>query len=105
MGDMSRLEAVRALVEQDPANSRIRFMLCMEYLGAADWPQALAELRALLDRDADYVAAYYQAGRASEELGKEDDARGFYSAGIDAARRVGDGHALSELQAALDLLG
>ncbi|WP_321476711.1 tetratricopeptide repeat protein [uncultured Paludibaculum sp.] len=102
---MSRLEAVRALVAQDPNNSRIRFMLCMEYLGASDWQQAVDELRDLLARDANYVAAYYQAGRASEELGQEDAARGFYRDGIEAARRTGDGHALSELQAALDILG
>lgn len=105
MGDMSRLEAVRALVAQDPANSRIRFMLCMEYLGASDWQQAVSELKDLLARDANYVAAYYQAGRASEELGDEDAARAFYRDGIDAARRTGDAHSLTELQAALDILG
>lgn len=105
MEDMSRLESVRALVEQDPANSRIRFMLCMEYLGISDWSSALTELRELVRRDPDYVAAYYQAGRASEELGSTGDARDFYQSGIDAARRTGDGHALSELQGALDILG
>lgn len=102
---MSRLEAVKGLVAQDPSNSRIRFMLCMEYLGAANFSAALAELRDLLARDPDYIAAYYQAGRAAEELGDADSARGFYHQGIAAARRLGDTHALSELQAALDILG
>jgi Tfp pilus assembly protein PilF len=102
---MSRLEAVKNLVAQDPANSRIRFMLCMEHLGAHDYSAALAELRELLSRDPDYVAAYYQAGRAGEELGDTDAARSFYQQGVDAARRLGDAHSLSELQAALDILG
>ena len=102
---MSRLEAIRALVEQDPANSRIRFMLSMEYLGAAEWRQAAGELTELIRRDPDYVAAYFQAGRASEQLGDEDAARGFYRQGIAAASRLGDGHTRSELQAALDILG
>ncbi len=102
---MSRLEAVKGLVAQDPSNSRIRFMLCMEYLGAADYTSALAELRELLSRDPDYVAAYYQAGRAGEELGETDTARHFYQQGVEAARRLGDAHSLSELQAALDILG
>ena len=102
---MSRLEAVKGLVAQDPANSRVRYMLCMEYMSARDFAAAVAELKELLARDADYVAAYYQAGRASEEAGEEDAARAFYRDGMVAAKRVGDAHALSELQAALDILG
>jgi len=96
---------VKALVAQDPANSRVRFMLCMEYLGQSDWKTAVAELDELLARDAGYVAAYYQAGRASEELGETAAARAYYERGMAAARQAGDRHALSELQAALDILG
>ncbi len=102
---MSRLEAVKALVAQDPANSRVRYMLSMEYMSARDFGAAVAELKELLARDADYVSAYYQAGRASEEAGEEDAARGYYREGIVTAKRVGDAHALSELQAALDIIG
>ena len=102
---MSRLEAVKAMVEQAPGDSRVRFMLCMEYLGAQRWEEALAELSGLLERDPAYVAAYYQAGRACEELGRADEARSWYVRGIEAARRAGDAHAAGELQAALDLLG
>ena len=102
---MSRLEAVKALLAQDPANSRVRYMLCMEHLSAEDWSAAVAELSQLIALDPNYIAAYYQAGRASERLGSDDPARAFYRQGIEAARRTGDAHALSELQAALDILG
>ena len=102
---MSRLEAVKSLLAQDPANSRVRYMLCMEYLSAQDWAGAVAELSELIERDPAYIAAYYQAGRASEQMGEEEAARGFYRRGIDASRLAGDSHALSELQAALDVLG
>jgi hypothetical protein len=51
------------------------------------------------------VAAYYQAGRASEQAGDVDAAREFYRRGIEAARRAGDRHTESELEAALDILG
>lgn len=102
---MSRLEAVKGLVAQDPANSRVRYMLCMEYMSAKDFDAAVAELKEVLARDPDYVAAYYQAGRASEESGDEAAARVFYRDGIVAAKRTGDGQALSELQAALEILG
>lgn len=102
---MSRLEAIQSMIQQSPADSRLRFMLCMEFLGAERWQDALAELNELVTRDPDYVTAYYQAGRACEQLGHDDDARSWYSRGIDTARRIGDHHALSELQAALDILG
>lgn len=105
MGYMSRLEAIKALLEQDPANSRVRYMLCMEHLSAEQWPAAVEALADLLSRDPGYVAAYYQAGRASERMDAFDQARDFYRRGIDAARRAGDAHSLSELQAALDILG
>ena len=102
---MSRLDQVKALVEQDPANSRVRYMLAMEYMSTRDFGAAVAELEELLRRDAAYVSAYYQAGRASEEAGNEERARQFYRDGMAAATRAGDTHALSELQAALDIVG
>jgi Flp pilus assembly protein TadD len=102
---MSRLDAVKSLLAQDPSNSRVRYMLCMEHLSAEDWSAAVAELSQLIALDPNYVAAYNQAGRASERLGNDAPARAFYRQGIDAARRLGDAHALSELQAALDILG
>jgi Tfp pilus assembly protein PilF len=102
---MSRLEAVKAMVAQDPENARVRYMLCMEHLSAGDWGSAAAEFGQLISRDPNYVAAYFQQGRAYEQLGDEDKARASYRNGIEAAKRAGDAHALSELQAALDILG
>lgn len=102
---MARIDQIRSLLEQDPGNSRIRFMLCMEHVSAGDWAGARREFDDLLSRDPDYVAGYFQAGRTCEELGDIPAARDAYRRGIEAARRKGDGHALSELQGALDMLG
>jgi Tfp pilus assembly protein PilF len=105
MKSMGRLEDLQRLLEQDPANSRLQYMLAMEYLGQGQPAEAAATLRSLLERDPGYVPAYYQAGRACEQAGDTEAARDFYRRGIDAARRAGDSHAASELQAALDILG
>lgn len=102
---MGRLEDLQRLLEQDPANNRLQYMLAMEYLSQGRPAEAASVLRSLLERDPAYVPAYYQAGRACEQAGDVEAARDFYSRGIEAARRAGDGHAASELQAALDLLG
>ncbi|MGQ9917099.1 MAG: tetratricopeptide repeat protein [Bryobacteraceae bacterium] len=102
---MGRLEDLQRLLEQDPENNRLQYMLAMELLGQGRAADAAAVLRTLLERDPAYVPAYYQAGRASEQAGDFDAARDYYRRGIDAARRAGDAHAAGELQAALDILG
>ncbi len=103
--NMSRLESLRALVDQSPADSRLRFMLCMELMSTGDPASAVREFDELVRLDADYVAGYFQAGRASESTGNTDAARAYYTRGLEAARRVGDKHAESELSDALDMLG
>lgn len=102
---MGRLEDLQRLLEQDPANNRLQYMLGMEYLSQGRPAEAASTLRALLERNPGYVPAYYQAGRACEQAGDTGAAREFYRRGIEAARRAGDSHAASELEAALDLLG
>jgi Tfp pilus assembly protein PilF len=101
----SRRESLEALIAQDPGNSRLRFMLGMEHLSGSEFADAVRVFGELTASDPDYVVGYFQAGRASESLEQEDAARDWYRKGIDAARRTGDTHALSELQGALDLLG
>ncbi len=102
--NMSRLESLRALVDQSPDNSRFRFMLGMELIGTGDPAAAVKAFDELVRLDADYVAGYFQAGRTSESLDNIDAARAYYTKGLEAARRTGDRHAESELSEALDLL-
>ena len=102
---MSRIDPLKALIAQDPANSRYRFMLAMEYRNAGDAASAVATLEELAGVDPNYVSAYFQAGQICEEAGEPDRARSFYQAGVECARRIGDTHALGEIQGALDLLG
>jgi len=101
----NRLEALRALVEQNPADSRTRYMLAMELAGQGCYEEAVRHFEILLAGDADYVAAYYQGGQALEKLRQPDRARALYERGIEACRRTGNAHAREELQAALERLG
>jgi tetratricopeptide (TPR) repeat protein len=102
---MSRLESLRALVEQSPENSRFRFMLGMELVGTGDPAGAVREFEELVRLDPDYVAGYFQAGRTSESVDNFDAARSYYTRGLEAARRTGDKHAESEISDALEMLG
>jgi tetratricopeptide (TPR) repeat protein len=101
----SRLEALEAMVSQDPRNSFLRYGLAMERKNGGDLEGAVREFRAIIDVDADYSPAYFHGGQTLERLGRPEEARSLYEAGVDATRRKGDAHALSEMQAALELLG
>jgi predicted Zn-dependent protease len=101
---MSRLESLKALVDQTPGDSRFRFMLGMELVSTGDPTAAVLEFDELVRLNPDYVGGYFQAGRASEGLGNVEAARDYYTRGREAARRVGDKHAESELSDALDML-
>ncbi|MEZ5355761.1 MAG: tetratricopeptide repeat protein [Bryobacteraceae bacterium] len=102
---MSRIDTLRSLIEQDPANSRFRYMLAMETVNSGDLTGAVSVFEDLLTRDPDYSAGYFHGGQTLEKLGRVEEARRMYREGIDATTRTGDGHTRSELQGALDLLG
>ena len=100
-----RLETLRSLIAQDPANSRFRYMLAMETVNSGDLASAAQVFEEVLVHDPDYSAAYFHGGQTLEKLGRLDDARQIYQRGIDATMRNGDAHTRSELQGALAQLG
>lgn len=92
------------MVEQAPDDSRVRFMLAMEYSNSEKFAEAKQEFDSLINRDPNYVSAYFMAGRVCESVGDIAGARGYLEQGIETARQIGDRHAESEMQAALDML-
>ena len=71
----------------------------------ASLEEAAAEYRALLAVNPNYPAAYYHGAQTLTKLGRAEEARALYRQGIEAATRIGDLHARSEMEAALSLLG
>jgi len=101
---MSRLDALKGMVENAPWDSRMRYMLAMEYSNSRQFAEAKQEFDELIKREPDYVSAYFMAGRVCESVGDLAGARGYLELGIETARKIGDSHAESEMQEALDLL-
>ncbi len=99
-----RLETLKQMLAQDPANDFVRYALGMEYAGAGEWRQAAEQFQALLERNPDYAAAYFQLGQMFEKLGLLEQARQTYRRGIQVHERQGNQHARRELEAALELL-
>jgi tetratricopeptide (TPR) repeat protein len=98
----TRLEILKSMVAQKPEDCFARYGLAMEYRNAGDLEGAVREFRELIALNPDYAYAYFHGGQTLERLGKTEEAAELYRAGL---ARVGDAHARSEIQGALDLLG
>ena len=101
----TRLETLKSLVEQQPADSFLRYGLAMEYRNSGDLEAAMQEFLRLLAADPDYSAAYFHGAQTMERLGRLNEARELYQAGIEVTTRKGDLKTRNEMQAALDMLG
>jgi tetratricopeptide (TPR) repeat protein len=104
MASNNRVEALKAMLAQDPANAFARYGLAMEFMNTGQYQDAIEHFQALLSVNPTYAAAYYHGGRALEKLGEISAAKQMYRDGIDVTMRSGDAHTRAELQAALDLL-
>ena len=102
---MSRIEALQQFLEEDPGDSFSRYALAMEYAKLERYDDAVREYRTVASNDPDYVATYYQLGKALETQGLGDEAREAYRKGVEVATRKGDAHTRDELTAALEMLG
>ncbi|MBI3694735.1 MAG: tetratricopeptide repeat protein [Acidobacteria bacterium] len=103
--EKSRLEILHEFVAANPGDSFVRYGLAQEFLKGGQFNEALEQFRELLRLNPDYAAAYYHTGQTLEKLGRPEEAKQIYRQGIELTGRLGDEHAKSELQAALDLLG
>jgi len=100
----SRLEILKSMVAQSPGDKLARYGLAMEYRNAGDLEAAAAEFRALLEAHPDYGGAYFHYGQTLLRAGRKDEARDVYRKGIEVTARLGNSHARSELEGALEML-
>lgn len=104
METTSRIDVLRSLIEQNPADAFMRYGLAMEYVKAGQFEQAVNEFREVTVKDPSYAYAYFHSGQTLEKQGLFDEAKDWYEKGIEAAGRKGDQKALAELRAALEML-
>jgi tetratricopeptide (TPR) repeat protein len=99
-----RLKQLFSLLEKTPADTFLLYGIGMEYKKLGEPDQAIGFFNRVIETDPGYCYAYYQRAQVQEHAGRSDEAKQSYREGIAAARRIGDAHALSELEAALELL-
>jgi predicted RNA polymerase sigma factor len=101
---MSRLDAIRKIVEQQPKDPFARYGLAMELKNAGLREEACATFEELERQHPGYVPQFLMHANLLAELKRTSDARACLERGIAAAKKAGNAHALSEMQSALDQL-
>lgn len=97
----NRLQRLRGLLADRPADPFLRFALAREHQNAGDLARAAETYAALRASDPGYVGLYYHYAATLVSLGRDGDAGEVYRAGIAAADAAGDTHAAAELRNAL----
>jgi predicted Zn-dependent protease len=98
---MDRIAALNDILTQSPNDAFARYGLAMEYSKQGDLDRALAEFSILLERNPDYTAGYFMAAQTLARAERRDEAKKMLNDGIAAARRTGNLHAQSEMEAML----
>ena len=102
---MDRVAMLKEILATNPTDSFARYGLAMECANSGDAAAADEHFKVLLGSHSEYVAGYFQYGQFLAKSGRTEEARSTLSAGIATARRTGDEHARSEMEAALAELG
>ncbi len=101
----TRLETIQKIVDQQPNDPFARYGLAMELKNLGHHEEAHAAFEELERRHPDYVPQFLMHANLLSDLRRLDEARACLERGIQAARKTGNQHALSEMQGALDQLG
>jgi tetratricopeptide (TPR) repeat protein len=92
------------ILNQNPTDAFARYGLAMEYGNQGQIEASIKEFDLLLSTHPDYTPGYFMAGQTLVKAGRREEAKGRLEEGIASARRTGNQHALSEMQALLDEL-
>ena len=99
-----RIEMIKSMLATSPENVFLHYSLGMEYLSAGRADDAVAEFRACIARDASYLPAYVEAGKALRQAGRLDEAREIFATGRQLAEAAGDTHMSDHIRQQLESL-
>src|SRR5712692_1161449 len=100
-GFMDRVAVLTEILSQNPADAFALYGLAMEYSKAGEVERALAEFGKLLSAHPDYTAGYFMAAQTLARAQRTEEAKKMLADGIASAKRTGNAHAQSEMEAML----
>lgn len=94
---MAMIDNLEKLLAGGQDNALLRYSLGAEYLKAEDWEPAIAHLRAAIDHDPQYSAAWKLYGKALSGAGRHGEAIAVFDQGMQVAEDKGDIQAAKEM--------
>ena len=98
----NRIQYLKELLKETPKDSFVLFALGKEYEKIGDFEQSKEYFETLKINNPDYVGLYLHLGKLYEKMGDLILAQSVFEEGLVVARKMGDFHALGELNAALN---
>lgn len=101
---MSRIPQLERMLESRPDDPFVPYALGIEHANDGALELALQYFERVAQQHPQYVPTYLHYGQTLEKLSRYDEALSVYDKGIEVAEAAQDGHALSELRGARELL-
>lgn len=101
---MDKVAALKEILEMEPGNAFARYGLALEYSNRGEVEPSLAEFSTLLTEHPEYTAGYFMAAQTLAKAERIPEAITRLKEGILSAKKTGNTHAQSEMQAMLDEL-
>jgi predicted Zn-dependent protease len=93
----SRREKLEVMLQSSPDDQMLRYMLAMEFDKEGNSERSLELFDGLMTATSPYVPAFLMAGQLLTRIGKVEDARKTFSAGIQQAQQQNNSHAAGEM--------
>lgn len=97
----ARLQHILQMLKDDPNDSFLNYALAIEYANAGDVAKAIQLIETLLQKDSDYLGAYYQLGKYYEQTNQINKALKTYKKGAVIAQQQKNRKTLGELNQAI----
>jgi tetratricopeptide (TPR) repeat protein len=101
---MPSIADLEKLLAAEPHDAFLLYGMALEHAKTNNHAKAIEWYDRCLAADPAYCYAYFHKARSQAALGQTEKAIATLTTGSVAARRAGDGHAASEIQAYLDEL-
>ena len=98
---INRIKILKQYLEEDNNDHFSRYALALEVMEIGETNETIRLLKEVLNQNADFLAAYYQLGRAFEISHQKEDAVQIYKQGIEVAQKQKNAKTESELKTAL----
>lgn len=101
---MSRLDALREMLQDDPADAFTRYAVAMELLSQGQAAEAEQELATTARQSPEYVPTWFHWGKTLNALGKTAEALEVLKKGAGIAKAAGEDDAAREIEELIETL-